>query len=323
MRTVKLLLLASLLLLGAALPAAAQLNDTYVIPAAANVGGAFGTRWLTQFSVFNPHLDYSLDVSITFVPTGGGQGVEEVVRIPPNAVAYSDDILGDLFALGGTGSLLVAVFPEDNPGVPDDAISRAVLVTTNTYNNSRNGTFGQTIAGTWTGLLDYDTDGITGIAHGIRNISSLGWRTNVGAVNLGRCSVDMFVSVYNADGATVLDNARFQLPPLGHMQDLLPVQVDRGTVEFWVDDPCASDSQRYAVVFPYVSTIDQLSGDPTYQAATLLASPGSLFAKKGNVDPTSLGKKIDTSYLRGARATAKRLGYAKLTKGASGLRISK
>lgn len=306
----------------AALPAAAQLNDTYVVPAAANVSGAYGTRWLTQFSIFNPHLDYGLNVSVVFVPTGGGQGIEEIVNLPANSVAYSDDILGDLFNRGGTGSLLVGVFAEDNPGIPNDVISRAILVTTNTYNNAPNGTFGQTIPGTWTGLLDYDTDGISAVAHGIRNIARLGWRTNIGAVNLGRCSVNLFVSVYDADGRTVLDNARFTLPPLGHMQDRLPVEVDRGSIEFFVDDPCATSADNYAVVFPYVSTIDQLSGDPTYQQPTLLASPSSLFAKKGAIDPTSLGHKISNAYLLGARATAERLGYAKLTKSEKGLRIT-
>lgn len=319
------LLLATLLLIS--LPAAAQVNDTYVIPAVANTPGGFGTHWMTRFSVFNPQVDWPLVVSVTFIPTGGAVGIEELIELPPNSLAYSDNLLEDLYGVRGGGSLLVATFAEDNPGVPNDVISRAFLVTTDTYNNSRAGTFGQTINGVWTGLLDYDFDGISAVAHGIRNVQRLGWRTNVGAVNLGRCNVNLLVSVYDADGRRILNQHRFGVPPLGHIQDTLPVEVDSGTVEFFLEDPCVNDEDAYAVVFPYTSTIDQLSGDPAYQYPTLLASPGSIFAKSGKsafkIDPLNVGKKIDASYARGVRATAERRGKAKLVRNEKGWQISR
>ena len=306
------------------MPVAAQVNDTYVIPAAANVSGAFGTRWMTSFSVFNPQLDWPLVVSVTYLPTFGGVGKEELIELPANSLAYSDNLLWDLFGVEGGGSLLVATFPEDNPGVPDDVISRAFLVTSSTYNNAAGGTYGQTIPGVWTGLLDYDTDGISAVAHGIRNISREGWRTNVGAVNLGRCSVTMRVSVYNADGQRILNQHPFIVPPLGHIQDRLPIEIDSGTVEFFVEDPCWSSDANYAVVFPYTSTIDQLSGDPTYQSPTLLASPGSIFAKSGmRIDPLRVGKKIDTTYARNVRALAEQRGKASLKRTNKGWQITR
>lgn len=313
MRTSKLLLTLALLCL-ASLPAFAQLNDTYVIPVSGNVPGAFGTRWMTQFSIMNPHLDHALRVSITYLPTGGGVGIEEIVPLPANSVAYSDNILSDLFERVGSGSLLVATFADDNPGVPNDVLSRSFLVTTNTYNNSPAGTFGQTIPGVWTGLLDVDVDGISSVAHGIRNLSREGWRTNIGAVNLGRCTATVYVTVYDADGRRILNAAPLLVPPLGHIQDRLPVEVDMGSIEFWVNDPCANDNDRYAVVFPYTSTIDQLSGDPTYQSPTLLASPGTLYAKGKKLDPTTLGKKIDSQLAARVRAEAEHRGEATLVR---------
>lgn len=321
MRTFKLLLAVLLL---ASLPAAAQVNDTYVIPAAANVAGGFGTRWMTEFSVFNPQLDWPLVVSIVYIPTGGGAGREELIELPPNSLATSDNLLWDLFGVEGGGSLLVATFPEDNPNVPDDVLSRSFLVTSNTYNNSRSGTYGQTIPGVWTGLLDFDSDEISAVAHGIRNSARSGWRTNVGAVNLGRCSVNLFVSVYDADGHRILNQVPFTIPPLGHMQDRLPIEVESGTVEFFLDDPCANSDANYAVVFPYTSTIDQLSGDPTYQSPTLLATPGSLFGKSAFVrDPMNVGKKIDTTYARNVRALAEHRGRAKLVRSEKGWQITR
>ena len=298
----------------------AQVNDTYVIPAAASAQGGFGTFWATRFSVFNPQ-SYPLRISVTFLRSGGTQGIEELINVPANSLAYSDNILEELFDTSGTGSLLAATFAEHNPGVPDDILSRSFLVTTDTYNNSSSGTYGQTIEGTWVGLLDYDDDQISSVAHGIRNTGI--WRTNIGAVNLGRCSVTVRVNVYDFDGNKILNQQPFTVPPLGHIQDRLPIAVDGGSVEFFVEDPCSADDDRYAVVFPYTSTIDNRSGDPAYQNPTLLANPGILYAKPGKIDPTAIGKKIDSSYVRGIRAHVERRESAKLVRTSEGWQITR
>lgn len=312
-------LLAAILCL-AALPAFGQLSDTYVITAAASVPGSNNTRWLTQLSIFNPHLDYALNVSVTLLPTGGATGPEKLIRIPANSTFITDDVMRDVFKLSGSGALLLATFASDNPGVEDRAIARAFLVTSNTYNDSANGTFGQTIPGVWTGLFDVDTDDITAIAHGIDNSSRLGFRTNVGAVNLGGCSVTVFVTAYDADGRKVLDAADFDVPPYAHLQDRLPVTLEGGAVEFFVQDPCANDDAKYAVVLPYTSTIDNLSGDPRYQTPALLASPGLIFGKKAqtNADPTQIGRTIDSAYAQKVVARADRQGTVNLVRSERG-----
>ena len=314
-------LLASALLTLMSVPLAAQVTDTYVIPAAANVRGDAGTHWMTRFSIFNPHLDRDLTVSITLLPTGGAPGIEELVTLPPNALAYSDNLLVDLFGVtNGSGALLVATFPEDNPGVPDTINDRAFLVSSETFNNHPTGTYGQTIEGEWSGLLDYESDAISSVAHGIRNAGL--FRTNVGAVNLGRCSVTVYVNAYNADGETILNQAPFIVPPLGHIQNRLPVAVTNGSLEFFVYDPCVADDERYAVVFPYTSTVDQRTGDPSYQYPKLLASPSILYAKgQREIDTLNVGKKIDSAYARQVRSGVTRRGFAKLTKTDAGWQI--
>lgn len=308
------LVLFALLAFAAAIPAAAQVNDTYVIPAAANNNGAFGTRWMTQISIFNPQVDYPLRVSVVFIPSGGARGIEKLIDVRANSVVFSDNILDDLFGVSGTGSLLIATFPEDNPGVPNDMVSRSFLVISNTYNNRASGTYGQTIPGVWTGLED---DGISAIAHGIRNIAREGWRTNVGAVNLGRTNVTLRMTIYNANGSKLLSNVPFGLPPLGHLQMPLPIEVDRGSIEFYLEDPSGE-----AVVFPYTTTIDALSGDSMYQTPVLLATAKSLYGKKA-VDPMMAGRKIDTTTARNVRATVTSLGLASLVEEAAGFRIAK
>ena len=325
MRTFKLLL--AFILCFASVSAFAQITDTYVVTAAANAPGQNGTRWLTQLSIFNPHLDYPLTVSATLIRTGGAAGIEKLIELPANATFITDNVMLDVFNSAGTGSMLLAVFPEDNAQLPDDeVISRSFLVTSNTYNNAA-GTYGQTIPGVWTGLLDLDFDGITSIAHGIANSSRLQFRTNVGAVNLGRCGITVYVSAYDADGNTVLDDAPFGVPPLAHWQERLPVTLEGGSVEFLVQDPCTNDDERYAVVFPYTSTIDDVSGDPRYQTPSLLASPGLIYGKKAqakvNADPTQVGKKIDAAYARKVRANVSRAGKVELMRGERGWVVAK
>lgn len=286
--------------------AVAQINDTYVIPAAGNTPGAFGTNWQTELSLFNPQT-YDLTISVTLIPTGGGKGLEKLITVPPNAVAHYYNLLDTVFNYRGGGALLLATFPEDNPKVPNDVISRSFLATSQTYNNTSLGTFGQTIPATWTGMQDFATEGISAIAHGISNSNRQAWRTNVGAVNLGRSSVVMRVSVYDNDGNTVIKNAPFTIPPLGHVQDRLPVEVDRGSIEFFIDD-----TTKAAVVFPYVSTIDQLSGDPRYQQPVLLASAKYLYGKTA-VAPATIGKKIGLDEARAVRENAVHLGSEVIT----------
>jgi hypothetical protein len=325
-KTSKLLLLVAVFTL-AAIPASAQLSDTYVIAAAANQRGAFGSHWMTRFTLFNPHLDKTLWVSVTFLPTGGEPEPDpdkaKLIELPPNSLAYSDNILEALYDFEGGGSLLVATFPEDNPGVPDDPLARSFLVTTDTYNNAPNGTYGQTIPGVWTGLLDYQFDNykISAVAPMVRNGGD--WRTNIGAVNLGACSVKLLVSVYDGDGNTIIDNAEFPVPPYGHNQLPLFVNVAAGSVEFILDDPCAENDEDYAVVFPYTSMIDRRTNDPTYTVPTLLAPADSLFAKGQTIDPHTIGKKIDIAYARRVRSQAQDLGVAKLTRDTAGWKITR
>lgn len=295
-----------------ALPALAQVNDTYVVPAAINANGAYGSRWITQLSIFNPQT-VPLVVSVTFLPQGGGKSSERLVTVQPNSVAYADNSVNEIFGfVGAVGAYIVATFPEDNPTVPNNMIDRSFLVNSNTVNlQSDGGTYGQTIPGTFTGLQDFTTEGVSAIAHGIRDSNQYGWRTNIGAVNLGSTDVTLKVSVYDKNGNALVTKQPYRVPAEGQMQSRLPVQLadgSVGTVEFFVDDPT-----NKAVVFPYASTLDQYTQDPEYQSPALLASAKYLYGKTAAaIASMPVGKRITIEDARAIRANATRLGMIEL-----------
>jgi hypothetical protein len=294
-----------------AFPLAAQVNDTYVIPAVGNIAGANGTVWASDLNIFNPQ-PYPLKVTLVYLPLGGEAGKTVRFTVDSNSNAVADNVLREVFDVAGTGSLLVATLAADNPGVENDPVARAFLVTSATYNNAHTGTYGQAVPPLWAGLQDY-SDLISAVANGVRNDSTgfTGFRANIGAVNLGRFSAKMRVWVYDSLGNTIARDIPYTIPPQGYIADRLPVMVDRGSVEFFVDDP-----YKDAVVFPYVSVIDNRSGDPQYFNPTLLAVPSILY--KGAMAAKPVGKKIDSAIAQRVISTTRDLGEATVVRALNG-----
>lgn len=250
-------------------PLGAQIYDAYVIPAVANGDGARGTRWASEVHVFNPQ-PHHLNISFIFVPSGGTQAIEKVFKAEPNMTLYAENILGEVFGVEGTGALTISAFLQDNTHA-SQPIQRSFVAGSRVYNNASSGTYGQRINGEFDPLMD---DGLTAIADGITNGTGTGFRANVGAVNLGRWSVRMLIHVYDADGDQVGNAIPFELPPMGHLQDALPVAIEHGVLEFSMVD---ADPEGASTVFPYVSVVDNLSGDAVYISPRLLATPTGLY----------------------------------------------
>ena len=295
-----------------AVPLSAQVSDVYIVPAAADTPGASGTYWMTDFHVMNPQA-YPLRATLVYLPTGGAVGSTFKFDIGANETVWADNIVAEFESPVATGSLLLAVLPEDNPSVPivelEDYLDLSLVLQTRTFNTSASGTLGQGIPGAITGLLDLELDGLSAIATGIRNFGSSGpvasgFRANVGALNLGQSSVTLHVTTFNADGDEV-NSSPFILPPEGHWQALLPVTIDHGSIEFWVVDP---EPNVDDFVFPYVSIVDNRTGDATYIEPKLLASPSFIAPfKTGGRTPTT---PIRTEQVRRVIESARYLGVA-------------
>lgn len=297
----------------AASAAVAQVNDTYIIPIVGSVSGANNTRWSSELYVFNPQR-HALRVTAVYLPSGGGEGPQVDFTVQPNQTAFTPDLVDDLFnRKGTTGGLILAVFPEKNLGVPNDALSRSFVTSTKNFNNASNGTFSQKVEGVWAGLQDVDFDGISAVSAGVRENGTLltGYRTNVGAVNLGRGAVRVYLDVFDANGVKVGSALALDVPPLGHIQDRLPVALSIGSIEFYVQDPFVDDPERRAMVFPYATVIDNRSGDPLFLNPTLLAAAGDLF-KGASPAKRSQPKRLDLETARRATEGARSLGEARL-----------
>ncbi len=314
---------ASILLLAA--PASAQVYDTFVIPVVGNTTGGGGTVWGTEFALFNPQ-PHTLFISVTFLPSGLDQGSEVLVEVPSNQTFSVTNAVWDLYRRSGTGSLLLATFVEDNPHVIDPTIiNLSFVVQTRTYNDAFSGTYGQGIPGVIAGMMDFPTEQLSAVASGVNNFGSIslsGFRTNIGALNLGRFEVRILVNVYDEAGRIVAQDLAFDVPPLAHFQDALPVGVRGGTLEFFVFDPGANDPDNFALVFPYVSVVDNKSGDGTFINPVLLASPGYLYGKQAKgISTTEIGKKIDKVIAKRARDKSEQLGNLRMVPDETGALI--
>lgn len=304
-------------------PASAQVYDTFIVPIVGYTNGGGGTVWASEVAIFNPQ-PHTLFVSVTFLPSGLGEGSEVLVEIPSNQTFVVDNALHDLYSRDGTGSLLFATFPDDNTHVSDPTIiNLSYVVQTRTFNNASTGTYGQGIPGIISGMMDFPTEQLTAVASGINNYGKIGidgFRSNLGALNLGRYEVRILINVYDKEGRTVAQDLVFDVPPLGHIQQALPVIIEKGTIEFFVYDPGANDPSDFAVVFPYVSVVDNRSGDGTYINPVLLASPAYLYGKQAiGGSTTEVGKKVDKLIAIRARDRAPRLGNVRLVPDAFGV----
>ena len=249
----------------AASPVAAQLSLQWMVPAVANTAGLNGTYWHSDLSLHNPH-SFELPVVLQFLPSDSDNREADTLylTLEPWATFNLWDVLGsNYFATEGTGAILVFADWDLSCDPIEDC---DFLATSRTYTLDQNGgggEYGQTIPGSniWVGI-DWST---LGYAAGVLN-DGLNFRTNLGISSWSADWTSVVVDIQDADGA-IVESFTYQVPPFGHIQERLPTRVEGGSVVFWLDD--GGDD---ALVFGYISVVDQLTGDASFQ----LAQPSSV-----------------------------------------------
>jgi len=234
--------------------AAASPGFALWLPAAAHTPGLAGSLWRTDLVLHNPGpAAAEADVALLRRDADNLAAERRTVRIEPGASVTVSDVLASLFSAGGAGTLRIT------PRVG------TVMARARTYDQSRDGTFAQSIAPCRTG------SGAPGLfpqawLFGLSQTASAGrgFRTNLGIQNLADRAASFSVSLFRGDG-TPLGERSYALRPLEAIQRN---EVFREVTAAEVADGYALvTSADWAEFHAYASVIDSGSNDPVYLPA--------------------------------------------------------
>ena len=226
----------------------------YVVAAAAHVPGAAGTNWVTDLVLHNPGTEDAI-VDVFFLETGKDNSAAQPSEftVPAESSVRFPDVLASPFGLGhATGALYIG---SDRP----------LVVSSRTFNDAAEGTFGQFIPGPdlSRSLGTSETAILVQLEEAAD--SSRGFRTNFGVANVSGVPIHVVVDGYAADGAR-LGSVGLDVPAWSH------VQINR-ILSSRLGAPAADDAYLVARTdtegacwFAYASVVDNRSGDPTYVA---------------------------------------------------------
>jgi hypothetical protein len=170
------------------------------------------------------------------------------LSLDPHACWRHEDVLASLFGFTGSGALRI---------VPDEG---TVLACSRTYAESPDGTFGQSIPGV------AESEALSGERALLLQVASsadptVGFRTNVGLVNLAEEPIEVTLGVKRGSGETLAwQEVNVPSGSLRQLNDLLRTlgagAVDAAYIE--VSVPLAGR------VVAFASVVDNRTGDPTF-----------------------------------------------------------
>jgi hypothetical protein len=224
------------------------------VAAAANTGGANGTRWLTDLDLLNPGAE-DAEVGVACLHKNQANPAPDVerVRIQAGQTVRLANVLG-------------TTFDAANAAIGIEVASGSVIAGSRFYNTASacGGSYGMFVPGggvgrlvaagtaAYFGLLSYSPDG------------TKGFRVNVGFVNDSASATRVEVDLYG-DFGELLKTVALELQPYEHRQltrvhrDPPPATpaVSHGFARVRVTTPGGA-------VHAYAMLIDNVSGDPAY-----------------------------------------------------------
>jgi len=218
-----------------------------VIPAVGRSGGANGTFWRSDVTLFNPNAS-TMTLALRYLPANADNSapLTRTMTIGAGRTVVIADLLLSWFGLsGGTGALSIGWGGGNGP-----------IVTSRTYTSvAAGGTFGQSIDP----VGGFGTDAWV---PGLR--SDFAFRSNVGFVNSGASTIGVSLALVASNGQT-LATGFVALPPRsmtqGSVANYFP-NVDLGSLgSFTLQAHCDAGT-----LFAYGSIVDNNSGDPVFYA---------------------------------------------------------
>lgn len=226
-------------------------ETTRWLPAAASNPGLQGTMWTTDIWLYNNVFDSENTVFLAFLPdtTGTVEPEEVQITLPPLGQVEIHDVVNTLFGENRAGAIRMRA-------------EHRFEVQSRTFNSgSGTGTFGQGIAAVPSPASSGEGVVLLGASN---DPSDDGVRTNLGVLNPNPETVHVLVFVSGPTTSDLLGFTHFAIGPFGWWQGNVFELIDHASevVETaWVY--AISDDPELAII-PYLSRVDNASGDGTY-----------------------------------------------------------
>ncbi len=225
----------------------------YLVPAAARSEGSNGTYWRTDVVLTNRGED-EVSARLAFLyPERDNATADEVqVSVPAEGSLALDDVVSQVLNTYGSGGIRILADGD-------------LTVTSRTYTDSADGTYGQFIP-----AVEVDDAIQTGYSARLIGLAeNAAFRTNLGMVNTSADPVSVEIDLLDSSGA-VLATHDVSLDPYGW------TQINRIFHEHGFSDVSGAQAVVRVTgsgsVLPYGSVVDNATGDPVYVAPVAEAS---------------------------------------------------
>lgn len=234
-------------------PASGSGEEIY-IPSAASAGGLGTTNWKTDLEVLN-RTSESGTLKIEMLEVNQQNSTPRAVTVPlaPNQANRYTDILQTVFQYVGSASLRLT------------SSVIGLLVTSRTYNDQPTGTYGCSFPGIR--AVDLVQSGQTGALFQLSHSSdmSVGYRTNLGLVNLSGDPTSVSVKFFKNSGELV-GNTDYPLRAFEFRQQngVFMEVATESLPEVFLTVQCETPACR---ILAFATVIDNRSGDPVCSVA--------------------------------------------------------
>jgi len=227
-------------------------GDTPVttVPAVAHADGIAGARWRSDLELQNPHDD-PVDCTIELLERDGANHQPDfrIVAVGASASVRLVDVVGDTFGVEEAGALRIT---------PD---RYSVLVSSRTYADSDDGTYGQQVTGLHgtDAIWYFETGRLIGLAHSPTRDS--GFRTNIGLVSACAQPMEVEIELFDGEGRSLgTTHTYLRRYDVRQINDVFRQMTDDEVTNGWavVRTPTAQCS-----FYAYASVVDNRTNDPT------------------------------------------------------------
>ncbi len=222
------------------------------IPASAHSSGVGNTEWRTDLEVkARGNSSAAFKVELLKERRNNTQPLDASFSVEAGQSMRLVDLVNDVFGFDGTAALRIT------------STSGDLLVTSRTYNDDPEGTFGQFIP-----AFDAVDAAESGFDYALIQLSrSQSYRTNMGFLNASEFDILVDVDLYSAAGI-LLGSTQFPLRPyeLWQETDIYERVTDDDVEAGFAVVRTQTEDARF---FAYASVVDNNSGDPIFIPAQL------------------------------------------------------